>query len=179
LLHHEVQAYSKWLFGLYDEVTTKINASLSPQQIPLVPRQLEYALEELAREQDQAREQELGRDQEAPAPSLPTSSSKSRGQKTKLRWREHGRHQLDLTDKVHVIDKVGPEGNLEEPEEVIGWFSNQVSCIVRERVLITTLNWHAVPVDIKGVVWGDVLRKFRYLEEAEFAKCEEYAMHVA
>jgi hypothetical protein len=81
---------------------------------------LEYALEELAREQDQAREQELGRDQEAPAPSLPTSSSKSRGQKTKLRWREHGRHQLDLTDKVHVIDKVGPEGNLEEPEEVIG-----------------------------------------------------------
>jgi hypothetical protein len=38
LLHHEVQAYSKWLFGLYDEVTAKINASLSPQQIPLVPR---------------------------------------------------------------------------------------------------------------------------------------------
>jgi hypothetical protein len=37
-----------------------------------------------------------------------------------LRRREHGRHQLDLTDKVHVIDKVGPEGNLEEPKEVIG-----------------------------------------------------------
>jgi hypothetical protein len=84
-----------------------------------------------------------------------------------------------LSDKVHVIEKVGPEGNLEEPEEVIGRFSNQVSCIVRERVLITTPNWHAVPVDIKGVVWGDVLRKFRYPEEADMDKCEEYAKHVA
>jgi hypothetical protein len=45
-----------------------------------------------------------------------------------------------------------------EPRTVIGTFSNQCSCIVREHVPITYLDWRKVLDDLKGAVWGDVKR---------------------
>ena len=99
-------------------VCDRINVSTSSEQIPIVPRQLDF------------REEEENRDEEGPAPSMETSESKPK-------WRrgQHGRHQRELTDVVHVILEVGPEGNPVSPQEVLGQFSNQVSCIVREKIL--------------------------------------------
>ena len=74
---------------------------------------------------------------------------------------------------VHVILEVGPEGNPVSPQEVLGRFSNQVSCIVRVKVLITWPSWHQVPKDVKGNVWGEVTRKFTYPEGADMEKCCE------
>ena len=84
-----------------------------------------------------------------------------------------------MTDVVHVILEVGPEGNPVSPQEVLGRFSNQVSFIVRDNVLITWPSWHQVPKDVKGNVWGEVTRKFNYPEGADMEKCCEWAMHVA
>ena len=92
---------------------------------------------------------------------------------------QHGRHQRELTDVVHMILKVGPEGNSVSPQEVLGRFSNQVSSIVREKVLITWPSWHKVPKDVKDNVWGEVTRKFTYPEGTDMEKCCEWALHVA
>ena len=86
---------------------------------------------------------------------------------------QHGRHQRELTDVVHVILEVGPEGNPVSPQEVLGRFSNQVSGIVRDKVLITWPSWHQVPKDVKGNVWGEVTRKFTYPKGADMEKCCE------
>jgi hypothetical protein len=59
-----------------------------------------------------------------PSPSTSTPSNKSRGQKTKLRRGEHGRHKVETTKDVHVILSVGPEGNPLTPPEVLAKFSN-------------------------------------------------------
>jgi hypothetical protein len=45
---------------------------------------------------------------------------------------------------------------------MIGIFSNQCSCIVREHVPITYQDWRKVPDDLKGAVWGEVKRRFEY-----------------
>ena len=66
---------------------------------------------------------------------------------------QHGRHQISKK-KVHVIHKIGPKGEPLEPTIIIGTFSNQCSCIVREKVPITYADWRKVPKDIKGNVWG-------------------------
>ena len=72
--------------------------SPNPEQMPVVPRELNFEEEEVS-------------DKEPPAPS-PTTSGKSRGQRTKLRRGEHGRHRREIHGEVHVIHEVGPEGNL-------------------------------------------------------------------
>jgi len=54
-----------------------------------------------------------------------------------------------------------------------------VSCIVRDKVLITWPSWHQVPKDVKGNAWGEVTRKFTYPEGVDMEKCCEWAMHVA
>ena len=78
---------------------------------------------------------------------------------------------------VHENLEVGPEGNSVSLQEVFGWFSNQVSCIVREKVFITWPNWHKVPNNVKGNVWGEVTRKFTYPEGVDMEKCCEWALH--
>jgi hypothetical protein len=91
---------------------------------------------------------------------------------------EHGRHKV--RKKVHAIHKIGAHGEPLEPKEVIGKFSNQCSCIAREYVPITYFNWKKVPADIKGVMWGEVLRRFRYPED-QFDEdlCKTHALSVA
>ena len=70
------------------------------------------------------------------------SSEKKRGQ--------HGRHKIH--SKLYVVRKIGPHGEPLELEEVIGVFSNQCSCIVRQHVPITYSDWRKVPADLKGVI---------------------------
>ena len=55
---------------------------------------------------------------------------------------------------------MGPQGEPLQPIEIPGRFSNQCSCIVREKVPITYENWKLVPKDLKGVVWGEMTRQF-------------------
>jgi hypothetical protein len=78
------------------------------------------------------------------------------GKKSDLKRGQHKRHQV--CKKVHAIYKIGPHGEPLEPRTVIGTFSNQCSCIVREHVPITYLDWRKVLEHLKGVVWGDVKR---------------------
>ena len=82
------------------------------------------------------------------APS-PTTSGKSSGQRTKLRRGEHGRHRREIHGEVHVIHEVGPKGNPLSPPMILAKFSNQVACIVKDKVEITWEEWNNVPVDYK------------------------------
>ena len=123
-------------------------------------------------------EEEEVSDKEPPAPS-PTTSGKSRGQRTKLRRGEHGRHRREIHGEVHVIHEVGPEGNPLSPPTVLAKFSNQVACIVKDKVEITWAEWNNVPVDYKTHIWGEVTRSFHYPEDADLNKCREWVMHVA
>ena len=125
------------------------NLSSCPRQIPLVPLCLEYP------------DGEEGVEEEAPGPSSGTSSTATTGSKKKsnLKSGQHGRHQISKK-KVHAIHKIGPKQEPLEPTTIMGTFSNQCSCIVREKVPITYENWKSVPKDLKGVVWGEMTRQF-------------------
>jgi hypothetical protein len=56
--------------------------------------------------------------------------------KSNLKRGQHGKHQISKK-KVHVIHKIWPKEEPLEPTIIIGTFSNQCSCIVREKVPIT------------------------------------------
>jgi hypothetical protein len=86
----------------------------------------------------------------ASGPTPSSSSAAASGKKSDLKRGQHGRHQV--RKKVHAIYKIGPHGEPLETETIIGTFSNQCSCIVREHVPITYLDWRKVPKDLKGAV---------------------------
>jgi len=87
--------------------------------------------------------------EEAPGLSLGTSSTAmTNNKKSDLKRGQHERHQI--RKKVHVVHKIGPNGQPLEPTTIIGTFSNQCSCIVREKVPIKYDDWRKVPNDIKG-----------------------------
>jgi hypothetical protein len=89
----------------------------------------------------------------ASGPTLSASSamgSGKSGKKLDLKRGQHGRHQV--RKKVHAIYKIRPHGEPLEPRIVIGTFSNQCSCIVREHVSITYLDWRKVLEDLKGAI---------------------------
>jgi hypothetical protein len=73
--------------------------------------------------------------EEGPAPSMDTSSTRTKD-KSNLKRGQHGRHQT-IEKKVHAIHKIGPKGQPVLPSRIIGTFSNQCSCIVRDKVPIT------------------------------------------
>jgi len=79
-----------------------------------------------------------GEEEEAPGPSSGASSTTTTGSKKKsdLKRGQHRRHQISKK-KVRVIHKIGPKGEPLETTTIIGTFSNQCSCIVREKVPIT------------------------------------------
>jgi hypothetical protein len=100
------------------------------------------------------------------------------GGKSQLKRGKHGRHQK--RDKMHAIYQPGPQGEPLEPKTIIGTFSNQCSCIVREKVPITYDNWKNVPDDLKGIVWGEMKRWFTYPPQSyDEEKCKEHALYVA
>ena len=66
-----------------------------------------------------------------PSTTAKTKSAKSSGKKRG----QHGRHRVH--NKVHAIHRIGPHGEPLELETIIGTFSNQCSCIVREHLPIT------------------------------------------
>ena len=92
---------------------------------------------------------------------------------------QHGRHQISEKKLVRAIHKIGPKGEPLETTTIIGTFSNQCSCIVREKVPITYDDWRKVPKDIKGNVWGEVKRRFMYPAEGyDEDKCMGHALFV-
>ena len=137
------------------------NANPCLQQVPVVPMRLEYP------EESEEHPEECG-SSPTPSTSAKTASGNSRGKKRG----QHGRHKVH--SKVHVIHKIGPHGEPLEPESVAGIFSNQCSCIVRQHVPITYSDWRKVPADLKGVVWGEMKRRFIYPEDQfdeDLCKC--------
>jgi hypothetical protein len=74
----------------------------------------------------------------ASSPTPSTSTKTTIGKKSDLKRGQHGRHKVH--NKVHAIYKIGPHGEPLEPETVIGVFSNQCSCLVREHMPITYMN---------------------------------------
>ena len=129
------------------------NANSCPQQVPVVPMRLEY------HEESEERLEECG---SSPTPSASAKTAAS-GKSSEKKGDQHGRHKIH--SKVHVIRKIGPHGEPLEPEEVIGVFSSQCSYIVRQHVPITYSDWRKVPADLKGVVWGEMKRRFIYPED--------------
>jgi hypothetical protein len=78
---------------------------------------------------------------------------------------------------VHAIYKIGPHGEPLELETVIGVFSNQCSCLVREHVLITYMNWKKVLEGLEDKVWLDMLKRFVYPpDQYHEALCIGHAM---
>jgi hypothetical protein len=95
-----------------------------------------------------------------------------------LKRGQHGRHQL--SKDVHAIFKIGPNGEPLEPETVIGTFSNQISCLVREHVPITYQDWRKVPKELKDLVWKGVQLRFNYpKEQFEEKACRKHALTIA
>jgi hypothetical protein len=64
-----------------------------------------------------------------------------------------------VSKKVHAIYKIGPHGEPLKPLTMIGVFSNQCSCLVREHV--TYMDWRKVLEDHKDKVWSDVKKRVR------------------
>jgi hypothetical protein len=58
-------------------------------------------------------------------------------------------------------------------------FSNQCSCIVREHVPITYLEWKKVPKELKDKVWTDIKKYFQYPPD-QFNKdlCRGHALFI-
>jgi hypothetical protein len=82
--------------------------------------------------------------------------------------------------KVHAILRIGPHGEPLEPQSVIGTFSNQCSCIVREHVSITYLDWKKVPKELKDKVWTDIKKYFQYpLDQFNEDLCRGHALFIA
>ena len=121
--------------------------------------------------------EEEERAEEPPAPSTGTSSTATTSAKTKRGRGQHRGHKKH--DDVHVIAQVGPQGEPLQPIEIISRFSNPCSCIVREKVPITYENWKLVPKDLKGVVWGEMMRRFTYPDGSNLDKCEAHVMYLA
>ena len=65
-----------------------------------------------------------------------------------------------------------------EQDTIISTFSNQCSCIVREKVPITYENWKLVPKDLKGVVWAKMTRRFTYPEGSNVDNCKAHVMYL-
>jgi hypothetical protein len=114
-----------------------------------------------------------------PASTGPSSTSSTRTSKGKTERKrgQHGRHQKH--DEVLTILAVGPQGKPTQPKTVLGTFSNQCSCIAKEYVPITYDNWNNVPDDLKGVVWGEIKRRFQYPVGYNEEMCKKHALHVA
>jgi hypothetical protein len=127
----------------------KTNASSCPRQLPVTPMCLEYPHEHEEEEEGHA---------SGPTPS--TSTKMASGKKLDLKRGQHRRHKV--TKKVHAIHKIGPHGEPLEPISVISIFSNQCSCLVREHVPITHMNWRKVPEGLKEKVWRDLKKRFEY-----------------
>ena len=144
------------------------NANSCPQQVPVVPMHLEYP------EESEEHPEECG---SGPTPSTSAKTAASAKSSEKKRG-QHGRHKIH--NKVHVIRKIGPHGEPLEPEEVVGVFSNQCSCIVRQHVPITYSDWRKVPADLKGAVWGEMKRRFIYPED-QFDEdlCKRHVLFIA
>ena len=144
------------------------NANSCPQQVLVVPMRLEYP------EESEEHSEECG---SGPTPSISAKTAANAKSSEKKRG-QHGRHKIH--NKVHVIRKIGPHGEPLEPEEVIDVFNNQCSCIVRQHVPITYSDWRKVPTDLKGAVWGEMKRRFIYLED-QFDEdlCKRHVLFIA
>ena len=91
---------------------------------------------------------------------------------------QHGRHKI--SKEVHAIFQIGPNGEPLLPETVIGTFSGQIACLVKEIVPPTYQDWRKVPEDLKGKVWKGVLLRFNYPQEQfDTKRCMKHAMTVA
>jgi hypothetical protein len=68
--------------------------------------------------------------------------------------------QGDLEGPCHTQDRAHgePLGAI----SVIGIFNNQCSCLVREHVPITHMNWRKVLEGLKEKVWRDLKKRFEY-----------------
>ena len=114
----------------------------------------------------------------APTTSTGTSSTSTKD-RSNLKRGQHGRHQVSKK-KVFAIHHIGPKGEPLAPKTIIGTFSNQCSCIVREKVPITYSDWRKVPIDIKNTVWGEVKRRFTYpVQGYDEDKCKSHALFIA
>ena len=98
------------------------------------------------------------------------------GGELKRRRGQHGRHKKHYD--MHVIYQVGAQEEPMQSTSIIGTFNNQCSCIVREKVPITYENWKLVPKDLKGVVWGEMMRRFTYPDGSNLDKCEAHVMYL-
>jgi hypothetical protein len=115
---------------------------------------------------------------QASGPTPSTSTKTTSGKKSDLKRGQHGRHKVH--NKMHAIYKIGPHGEPLELETVIGIFSNQCSCLVREHVPITYMNWKKVPEGLKDKVWLEVLKRFVYPpDQYNEALCRGHAMVIA
>jgi hypothetical protein len=115
---------------------------------------------------------------QAYGPTPSTSTKTTSGKKLDLKSSQHGRHKVH--NKVHAIYKIDPHGEPLEPETVISIFSNQCSCLVKEHMPITYMNWKKVPKELKDKVWLDVQKQFVYpLDQYNEALCRGHAMVIA
>ena len=144
------------------------NANCCPQKVPVVPMHLEYP------EESEEHPEECG---SGPTPSGSAKTATS-AKSSEKKSGQHGRHKIH--SKVRVIRKIGPHGEPLEPEQVIGIFSNQCSCIFRQHVPITYSDWRKVQADLKGVVWGEMKRRFIYPED-QFDEdlCKRHVLFIA
>jgi hypothetical protein len=112
-----------------------------------------------------------------PSASTATGNDKSR-KRLDLKRGQHGRHQV--SKKVHAILRIGLHGEPSKPQTVIGTFSNQCSCIVREHVPITYSNWKRVLENLKEKVWTDVKSHFQYPpDQYNETLCRGHALYLA
>ena len=136
------------------------------QELPLVPRNLDVALE------DEARAEGLAHEEPPPA-----TTGTSRGDKAKGGRGQHGRHKKD--DTVWAIEEVGPCGEPLRPLSVIGKYSNQCSVLVREKVDLTYTDWKKVPEGLKQYVWDAMKERFNFPEGYNEAVCRQHCMVIA
>jgi hypothetical protein len=122
--------------------------------------------------------EEVGEQEGHVSGPTPSTTAKTESAISGKKRGQHGRHKVHK--KVHAIHRIGPHGEPLEPESVIGPFSNQCSCIVREHVQITYSDWRKVLDDLKGAVWGEVKRRFKYPED-QFDEdvCKRHALFIA
>ena len=129
----------------------------------MVPQRLEFNVDE----------SEESEDESGPTPSTSAPSGKSG-----LKRGQHGRHKVH--NVVHAITKIGSHGEPLEPTSVIGVYSNQVTCLAKEIVPITYLDWRKVPNNLKKKVWKGVKLRFRFPANTYDEKlCQKHAMTIA
>jgi hypothetical protein len=97
--------------------------------------------------------------------------------KSDLKRGQHRRHQD--SKKVHAILRMGPHGEPLEPQTIMGTFSNQCSCIIREHVPITYSNWKKVLENLKEKVWTNMKSHFQYPpDQYNEALCRGHALYL-